>query len=348
MVSPSPTTLARPEPETPTTAVHNHTNPPLAEGTQESLSGEDARLQAQADVEDTKRDEQDPDFVASQPSLKRARVDSASATPVTPISARRRGRGVKKYTDCTSGTQAERHALVKGIRDKWRVPHTEWMPEGLMPHGEPRDWGRPLLSALRRLADVAPGRGMSGVANARRAMGTAFAERSESGDGTLWLTAEDVKAAINALSAVPPEIARSPTLAPSSFAEPAALDALLERLSDDAASSGDYHDTTTETDPLLPPTTPGQATGSRRAEKQAVKSEPGAERPSVGASTAALPTDDLEETFARIDEIHKLKADEAKAKAKWLVLEDRQRRWESLQTRGSSRVDAISGDTLGD
>ncbi|KAK5125139.1 hypothetical protein LTR85_000815 [Meristemomyces frigidus] len=352
---PSRAASTRPEPVTPSAPTRMPTNPPLPTGTQESLSSEDARvIQAQVDLENQKRDQQDPDFTESQPSPKRARVDSASATPTTPLSVKRRGRGTKRFVDCSKKTQKERVAEIKIIGKNWKVSHAEWMPEGLMPTSEPRDWGVPLLTALRRLSDIAPGRDVTGVTSARRAMSTAWVERTEGGDSsTKWVTVDDVKQAINALAPMPAPIARSPTLAPAAILEPATP--LVVRSTsepDDAPSSDAYHDTTADPDQLPSPTSPEQVTNSsRRAGKQAVKVEPGAASSSSGArsSSSAPPADDdLEDTYARIEEICKLRADEEKARARRLVLEHKQKRWVALQSRGSGRDDAIAGETIGD
>jgi len=60
------------------------------------------------------------------------------------------------------------------------------------------------------------------------------------------------------------------------------------------------------------------------------------------------PGDELQDILARIEEIGRLRTEEAKAKMLRLVLEAKHGRWEALQSHGSSFADAVSGEAVGD
>lgn len=330
--------------------------------TQDSQSSEDDLLKAiqeQVDAANHKRDQRDPDFVRQPRKRKRSHSDSRNATPTatanaptppaTPGPPRPKGRGVKRYDDCTNLTRADRWRLVQSISGNWKAPQVEWVPEALAPSGEPRDWGVPMLTQLRRLSELT----RNDIASAHRIMSTVVTRRTTSDEGGRMLSTEDVKGVIRTFASRNNGLdfaARSPTLAPNTDdGRPAQSTVRFENATNVRQPSVPQPDNTEYKAQLPSSGSPDQAArSSRSAGKQPVKSEPVAESSRAGASNAAAQDDGMRDTYERIEEIYRLRAEEAKAKARRLVLEDKHRRWKSLTSRGSSWDDALMGETIGD
>jgi len=339
---------------TPTVAAPTNTDTAQPEAMQGSQPTEEAtvhnHLQAQVDSIDNKRDREDPDFVEAQVSLKRARVHAASETPATPSPSKpRRGRAVKRYDNCTPETKTQRRNLVKAISMNWRVPHAEWLTNDITPKGESKEWGVPLLKQLRRLSELTRNDAVRG----RTLLSTAVIERTGGGNGTLMLIVEDVETAISALSVTQEQRAyhdRSPTLAPAAATEHTDSNIRSHAYRIGATAVGAVQDAIGAAQQLPSPRSPTQltASSSRRAEKQPIKAEPVAEHSNVAPGGVGPPGDELQDILARIEEIGRLRTEEAKAKMLRLVLEAKHGRWEALQSHGSSFADAVSGEAVGD